>query len=37
MKIFGVSLATILLLVGVAILVRAYGSQIPLLNNITAG
>lgn len=37
MKIFGISVVTILLIVAAIIIGRAWGSKIPLVNNIAAG
>lgn len=34
MRILGISVGTIALVLGVAVLVRLYGSQIPFLNSI---
>lgn len=34
MQVFGISVGTILLIIAVAIVVRKWGSQIPLINTI---
>jgi hypothetical protein len=37
MKIFGVSFVTIVLFVAALLIGRAWGSNIPLINNVAAG